>query len=127
MASKQVKQEPEQANVRERKEAVQVRNALGWGKINNIIHWLNPKGIRDSLRNEQQRNEAVRMRNACGWGEINQLVHMLNPKGRRDSLITPGEQLCKGHDWEAVDRMIKSLNHGGLRDTLLRYFYFLLS
>ena len=80
----------EQASVEERKQQVQVRNALGWGKINALIKWLNPGGERNSLilpwMWDFEFDYMVRTRNALGWGKINEFIKTVNPCGQRDSL-----------------------------------------
>ena len=70
---------------------IQVRNALGWGTINDLIGWLNPGGNRDSLvlpwMWDFEFDYRVRTRNALGWEKVNEFIKTINPGGVRPSLL----------------------------------------
>ena len=74
----------EESNAHEIKTMLQVRDELGWRKINDLIKWHNPGGMHDSLTSPRKMLES---RNALGWGVINEFIKRHNPGGVRDSLI----------------------------------------
>ena len=79
----------EESSAKETKKMLQVRNELGWGVINDIIKWLNPGGLRDSLTSPrtQEVKNLLESHNALGWGVINEFIKWHNPGGIRDSLL----------------------------------------
>ena len=101
----------ESVNVQDRKEKVEVRNALGWGNINELTKWLNPGGNRDSLcsygHEKYLMEEAVKIRNALGWGKINAMIKWLNPGGKDDSLVPNDMQDCVYWVWNGNTRVRK--------------------